>query len=146
MPILYICKTSVASFTEDGQPASKLPPTVRDSEWNSIRKETIEGFRTSRNHINKQDILNSAETIIGEITYNSVVFDSLEIASNFISLIAISEDHRLLISKWNELYNITREHKFYNIDSQKINSDIDELLEILTDADIEPSIDVSTLY
>jgi hypothetical protein len=134
MPILYICKSTNSTAGE----ISNFPEEIKNSEWNSSRKASLQ-------LLPRTELVNNTGNVINSTRCRYTVFSNIESANEYVAKNKLPDEYRSTITEWNSLHNISRDHKFYNIDSQKINSDINDLLATLTDTDIEPSIDVSTL-
>jgi hypothetical protein len=140
MAILYVLKTTIKVDDSLTIPP-KFPKQVRFSEWNKYRKEfltkvTLENtFVSDSNGNSKCQILNFA------------LFTTLESANQFIEETKTPAGYQLLITEWNKLYDITHEHKFYNVDDNiKIGDDnILTTIETLSNSDIEFGLDTSYL-
>lgn len=134
MPILYVYKTTVRSLDTDGEPASKLPNEIKTSEWNLDRKKIV------KDTIFREKLADGT----GEFFCSAVLFDNIDAANEFVKATTPPEDIRILLSDWKASKSITYEHKFYNVTNPA--GDILDTLSLVTDADIEPSIDTSSLH
>jgi hypothetical protein len=140
MAILYIDKIKIMSLEEDGEAVAKLPLEIKSSSWNKHRKAvTIKAF-------DREYITDSSGYRTGIVRYNFAIFDTIELAKNFVIETSVPPEYQSAISEWNKLYNIAHEHKFYTIGNIDVNSvNVTTITATLSDADIESSIDTSTL-
>ena len=140
MAILYIYKLKIMSLQQDGEAVSKFPLEIKLSSWNKHRKaSTIKA-------IDREYITDSSGDRTGIISYNFAIFDTIELAKNFVIETSVPLEFRSAISEWNTLYDITHEHKFYTIGDIDVNNiNITTIAATLSDADIESSIDTSAL-
>ena len=134
MPILYICKTTNSTVGK----ISNFPEEIKNSEWNSSRKASLQ-------LLPRTEVVDDSGNVINSTRYAYMFFRSIESANEYIAKNKVPDEYRLIITEWNSLHNISRDHKFYNIGPNYIDVS-EETITTLTDADIEPSIDVSTLY